>query len=537
MALGAVANNPDCGLQIVPCGMNYFHAHKFRSRAVVEFGTPLEVPPELVEAYKNGNRREAVGQMLETIYNALVAVTVTSPDYDTLMLIQAVRRLYNPQNKPLPLPMVVELNRRLVKGYARYKDDPRIVSLKKNVMDYHHQLLALNVRDHQLQYAKFSIIQVTGMLLYRITKLLLLSAGVLPGLFLFAPVFIVGKVISIRKAKEALAASTVKVQARDVVATWKLLVSMALAPTLYTFYTVAFTAWTYYNRVGGRVPDYIPLWAIVIFGYIFFPTITYAALRFGEVGMDILKSLRPLVLALNPSAGNTLVRLRIKREELSKEVTQLINELGPEMFPDFDAQRILHDDPDKLKHDKRTFMAEGGDGEDPSSPRGVSSLERDPFFAVKDGEGSLASRRKNAPMAHGAHTLAGHNRNESFRNLANIGIFASHPHTPTSQEGRSRSQSRPGSGHGSAGFFGSRGFTSMNVMTSGSDANAEDGLNLNDVSRKIRGAMQERGRRRKNESVDEIGGNEDSEGDGSGISTPASSVGDLTLGPYEKKRT
>ena len=77
----------------------------------------------------------------------------------------------------------------------------------------------------------------------------------------------------------------------------------------------------------------------------------------------------------------------------------------------------------------------------------------------------------------------------------------------------------------------------MNVMTSGSDANAEDGLNLNDVSRKIRGAMQERGRRRKNESVDEIGGNEDSEGDGSGISTPASSVGDLTLGPYEKKRT
>jgi glycerol-3-phosphate O-acyltransferase / dihydroxyacetone phosphate acyltransferase len=86
MALGALAANPDCGLKIVPCGMNYFHAHKFRSRAVVEFGNPVEVPPELVEMYKRGQRREAVGQLLETVYQALVAVTVTSPDYDTLMV-------------------------------------------------------------------------------------------------------------------------------------------------------------------------------------------------------------------------------------------------------------------------------------------------------------------------------------------------------------------------------------------------------------------------------------------------------------------
>lgn len=86
MALGALANNPDCGVKIVPCGMNYFHAHKFRSRAVIEFGTPVEVPPELVELYKNGERREAVGALLDTIYQSLVAVTVTSPDYETLMV-------------------------------------------------------------------------------------------------------------------------------------------------------------------------------------------------------------------------------------------------------------------------------------------------------------------------------------------------------------------------------------------------------------------------------------------------------------------
>jgi glycerol-3-phosphate O-acyltransferase/dihydroxyacetone phosphate acyltransferase len=86
MALGTLAENPDCGLKIVPCGMNYFHAHKFRSRAVIEFGTPLEVPKELVEKYKNGDRRGAVGPLLDMIYQSLVAVTVTSPDYETLMV-------------------------------------------------------------------------------------------------------------------------------------------------------------------------------------------------------------------------------------------------------------------------------------------------------------------------------------------------------------------------------------------------------------------------------------------------------------------
>jgi 1-acyl-sn-glycerol-3-phosphate acyltransferase len=86
MALGALSADPDCGLTIIPCGMNYFHAHKFRSRAVVEFGTPVEVPTNLIELYKTGDRRAAVGKLLDDVYNALVSVTVTAPDYDTLMV-------------------------------------------------------------------------------------------------------------------------------------------------------------------------------------------------------------------------------------------------------------------------------------------------------------------------------------------------------------------------------------------------------------------------------------------------------------------
>lgn len=482
MALGALAANPNSGLKIVPCGMNYFHAHKFRSRAVVEFGNPVDVPRELVELYKNGERREAVSQLLDTVYQSLVAVTVTSPDYDTLMLIQAARRLYNPTGKKLPLPMVVELNRRLVQGYTHYKDDPRIISLKKSVIAYNKQLRYLNLRDHQVEYAKFSIPKVVFLLLYRAGKISVLSIGVLPGLVLFAPVFVASKIISIKKSREALAASTVKLQGRDVMATWKLLVALAFAPVLYNFYTILLTYWTYRNRVQGRVPEWVPLWAVVLFGYVLFPAITFAALRFGEVGMDIVKSLRPLVLSLNPASSNTIHKLRERRAQLSAEVTELINTLGPELFPDFDAARIVAD----------PFVG----GSNPSSPTqstfrrrdsnasGTPDSEAGPTFAMRTNGDASSSMTGNLP------------RNESFKNLGNIAVFSTRPPS------RSRSRSSSSGGGVGSGGFSIKGFSTL-------DSNAS----FDEVSQKIRGAMRERGqiRRRNTEEARHEEGEDDSD--------------------------
>ncbi|XHG01245.1 hypothetical protein AWENTII_004638 [Aspergillus wentii] len=461
MALGTLADNPDCGLKIVPCGMNYFHAHKFRSRAVIEFGTPFEVPRELVDQYKRGERREAVGALLDIIYQSLVAVTVTSPDYETLMVIQAARRLYNTKGKKLPLPMVVELNRRLVKGYTHFKDDPRVVHLRKSIVGYNKQLRLLGIRDHQVDYATFTFIQVIATLIYRLVKMALLTIGVLPGLLLFAPVFIATKSISIKKSREALAASTVKLQGRDVMATWKLLVALAFAPAVYAFYTAVFTYWTYRNRIEGLVPNWVPLWIIVPLGMGLFPTITFAALRFGEIGMDILKSLRPLVLSLNPSSANSLVRLRQKRATLAQQVTDAINTLGPELFPDFDAARIVTDPFREV-----------------SRPSGDTSLPEIRRSTTNFGEGSASQE----PLP----------RNESFHNLANIGFFSTRPPS------RSRSHSRSSSFDGRPG---SSGFGSLgHQLKPLSQLNSKDGLE--EVSSKIRDAMRERGERRRRRSED-----------------------------------
>lgn len=88
MALGAMANNPDVKVQIVPVGLSYFHPDKFRSRAVVEFGPAMQVPDELVEMFKQGGpqKRDAIGKLLNLIYDGLKTVTIRAPDYETLMV-------------------------------------------------------------------------------------------------------------------------------------------------------------------------------------------------------------------------------------------------------------------------------------------------------------------------------------------------------------------------------------------------------------------------------------------------------------------
>jgi glycerol-3-phosphate O-acyltransferase / dihydroxyacetone phosphate acyltransferase len=137
-------------------------------------------------------------------------------------------------------------------------------------------------------------------LLYRILLLTIWSTLALPGVILNGPIFILASMISRKKARgalifvihkhalnpvtEALAASTVKVAGRDVLGSWKVLISLGAAPLLYGLY--AFIATAVMIRAGA--PLKYRLWApfIVVSAL---PFIGYAALKFGEAGMDVLK--------------------------------------------------------------------------------------------------------------------------------------------------------------------------------------------------------------------------------------------------------
>jgi glycerol-3-phosphate O-acyltransferase/dihydroxyacetone phosphate acyltransferase len=83
---------------------------------------------------------------------------------------------------------------------------------------------------------------------------------------------------------EALAASVVKVAGRDVLATWKVLISLVMTPALYLLYAIVATI----VAVKADLPANWILWTPFLV-LLALPCIGYAALKFGEAGMDVLK--------------------------------------------------------------------------------------------------------------------------------------------------------------------------------------------------------------------------------------------------------
>lgn len=83
---------------------------------------------------------------------------------------------------------------------------------------------------------------------------------------------------------EALAASQVKIAGRDVLATWKILVALGVTPVLYSFYAIL--AAVVATKAGA--PLKWRIWTPFIILMIL-PMVGYAALKFGEAGMDVLK--------------------------------------------------------------------------------------------------------------------------------------------------------------------------------------------------------------------------------------------------------
>lgn len=345
MALGAMQNDPDCKVKIVPCGMNYFNAHKFRSRAVVEFGHPIEISPELVARYSDPETsKDSIRELLDTITAGLKAVTVTCEDYETLMVVQAARRLYAGNfAQYLPLPMVVEMNRRLVLGYQTYKHLDNMVEIKKKILHYNEFLKLMHLPDHHVEDCdetnKFNLLPV---FVARIIKLVFLFTLALPGAILFSPVFLLSHRVSRKKAKTALANSTVKIKANDVVATWKILISMGFAPLLYSFYA---SVCTWYCKRQNYLPSYglISMWFVL---YALGVLVTYSALVTGEQGLDLLKLIRPLYLSI--FSGSSIKELKELRRELSEQITDVINEYGIELFPDdFNLLEVKSSAPEK----------------------------------------------------------------------------------------------------------------------------------------------------------------------------------------------
>ena len=81
---------------IVPVGLNYFRTHRWRGKALVEYGDPVYIDPTTLTDFQAGgeSKRLVVNELLDRIKDSMRSVIVAMPDYDSLQIVHTARRLY-----------------------------------------------------------------------------------------------------------------------------------------------------------------------------------------------------------------------------------------------------------------------------------------------------------------------------------------------------------------------------------------------------------------------------------------------------------
>jgi 1-acyl-sn-glycerol-3-phosphate acyltransferase len=309
IALGARAEHPGTPIYLVPTGLSYFRRHRFRSSVLVQFGAPIEVTAAAstsLRAGDAGDDPERVRAITDELDRHLRALTINAASWETLWVLDAVRRLYQPEG--ITLGERVELARRFNTVYPTIKDRPEVRQLYDRVRTYQIRLSAAGLTDDLLR-RDFSVRETA----WRILGHLVLLGGALPLAVIGAPIHL-PLLYLFRLAGRYLAPR------KDVVATTKFVVGLLGALAVYAGLIVA----------AAVLLDVF--WAILV--AILFPLTGRAVLhvisRVDALRHIFLTSFR--VLRLRREVGE----LRAERRALSAEVAAAVERFRPaEMEPMF----------------------------------------------------------------------------------------------------------------------------------------------------------------------------------------------------------
>jgi glycerol-3-phosphate O-acyltransferase/dihydroxyacetone phosphate acyltransferase len=321
IALG-VREKYGINVPIVPVGLNYFRGHHFRGRCVVEFGSPIIITDEVMELYAS-SRQSAYQALLHEVEDGMRSVIVTAKDYNELKLIHTIRRLYQRSSLSTSRKEKQDLARRFAEAAKimreKFKESlpEDITQLIAKVDEYQSILDKWGLKDYQLQSDTFSAMSFTQMLytfLHGASVILLASV---PSIIL--NVGFAANYWAYQEAKKDLEASRVKIQAKDVLLSKKMMFSIVAVPVLWVTYAVLLLLLT-----SLQVKTVIVLLLCC-------PIFSYMGVMAVEASMNDLKDLRPAFLRLLPSFLKIAPELPKKRAELVEKVRNLVKKYGPSL--------------------------------------------------------------------------------------------------------------------------------------------------------------------------------------------------------------
>jgi len=305
IALG-FASTHELELPIVPCGLSYVRRREFRSRVLVQFGPPIIVTREQLEQHA-ADPHAAVRGLTTAIEGALHQLTINAPDWQTLRVLEGVRRLYQPPR--ISLTDRVELARRFTRRFPEVKDEPQVQALYQRVADYQERLEASGLDDRDLlrQPTRGELVWRTLANLALILVWLPLAG---PGLLLYGPLGLLvgwaGKRFTPRS---------------DAIATSKLVVGLLVIGPVYLALLLA-AAWTAH-------------WSAALLLAVLLPICGHAALqvleRWHALKRVARRGLRWMLLEQEITA------LRSERAALVERVAEVVERFRPDdmrlLFP------------------------------------------------------------------------------------------------------------------------------------------------------------------------------------------------------------
>mmetsp|Transcript_116969 Transcript_116969/g.330984 ORF Transcript_116969/g.330984 Transcript_116969/m.330984 type:complete len:588 (+) Transcript_116969:87-1850(+) len=339
---------------IVPVGLNYFQGHKFGGRAVVEFGPAIHIDESIYTQHET-DRRGATEALLQVISAAMRSVIVPTPDYHTLELIYMARRLYVRDGVKMSAEETNDLNRRFAVGVQKLslmaadgeaaetreraesgtsetgtvsssaRGDPTLQpeefkafkEMKAELEDYLFTLKKLGMKDHQVrQIGWWSMEDLVGRLLYLVVTLCL---GAIPQLLINVPVIAFAGRLAVREQQKALKASDVKLAARDVLMSFKIIYCVVFIPILYLVYIL--------------ILCFVCRWSAtsIILASASAPLFAFFGMKASEQGVRNYKNLVPLIKRVMPESRRHQDMLPARRATLQRSLHALVKQFGPRL--------------------------------------------------------------------------------------------------------------------------------------------------------------------------------------------------------------
>ncbi len=316
LALGG-ARRRNGPIAVVPCGLTFIHPKRFRSRVLVQYGTPLMIPVD--------EAPDAVKRVTSEIGAALRRLTINAPDWETVRALDTVRRLYQPQE--ISIEDRVELARRFNTYYTAVADDPRVQDIMQRVLAYQQKLDELGLTDRELA-RDLSKLEVVARMFRHLTLIAWWLPLTVPAAPLHVPPLIFARIASAKLTPR-----------KDVIATTKMLIGMGLVVVAYAVTVIAF--WLSWGAWWG------------IAALILLPLSGWATLRV----LDRIRLVRRAfgVLARRLRFRDQVRQLRAERVELAADVVRVVSAVKPDsleaLFPPDHPDRAFESTDERAEAD------------------------------------------------------------------------------------------------------------------------------------------------------------------------------------------